>query len=136
MKKILFLLLLISTFVCTTFCESINSNSIISNKAEAAVYNQVQAFHILVPTESEAIVIREEIVKGKDNREVFNNFVEAAKKYSKCPSGASGGALGWFGRGDMVPAFEKAAFNAPKFEVTEPVKTSFGWHLILVVDKK
>ena len=60
----------------------------------------------------------------------------AAKKYSKCPSGSSGGILGWFGRGDMVYEFEKAAFELPNGQVSEPVKTKYGWHLIYVISKK
>ena len=53
-----------------------------------------------------------------------------------CPSGRNGGDLGYFGRGQMVPEFEKAAFNTPVGEVSNPVYTQFGWHLIKVLDKK
>lgn len=108
---------------------------VLSTSAEAAV-NKVQALHILVPTEAQAIEIRQEIVDGADQREVFQNFMNAAKKYSKCPSGKSGGILGWFGRGDMVRPFEDAAFNLPNGEVSQPVKTQFGYHLIYVISKK
>ena len=59
-----------------------------------------------------------------------------AKKYSKCPSGASGGDLGYFGKGEMVPSFEAAAFKLPVGSVSEPVQTQFGWHLIKVYDKE
>lgn len=104
--------------------------------AEAAEIREVQALHILVPTEDEAIKIRNEIVAGQTKNEVFYNFMSAAKKYSKCPSGASGGILGYFGRGDMVKPFEEAAFNLPNGQVSEPVKTQFGYHLIYVVSKK
>lgn len=107
----------------------------VSLSVEAAV-NRVQAMHILVPTEAQAIEIRKEIVSGQTQNDVFNNFRNAAKKYSKCPSGADGGMLGYFGRGDMVRPFEEAAFNLPNGEVSQPVKTQFGWHLIYVISKR
>jgi len=90
---------------------------------------QVSAAHILVKTEKEAKDLKEEIIKGK-------KFADVAIKHSTCPSGASGGDLGWFEKGQMVPAFETAAFNAKKGDLVGPVKTQFGWHLILVKDQK
>lgn len=93
--------------------------------------NQVRASHLLVKTEAEAKQIREDILSGKES------FETAAEKYSLCPSGArSGGDLGFFGRGMMVPEFETAAFSLPVGEVSEPVKTQFGWHLIVVTATK
>lgn len=136
MKKIVLLLLLVSAFSCSAFVENQQVNNIFSTKAEAAAVNKVQAMHILVPTEQEAVQIRNEIMQAQTQQEIFNNFMNAAKKYSKCPSGASGGILGWFGRGDMVPEFEKAAFDLPNGEVSQPVKTAYGWHLIYVISKK
>ena len=91
--------------------------------------SQVRASHILVVTEEEAKQIKKEIAEGKD-------FSAAAMEYSKCPSKAKGGDLGYFGRGMMVPEFDKAAFDLPVGQVSDPVKTQFGWHLILVTDKK
>ncbi|WP_419786450.1 SurA N-terminal domain-containing protein [Pseudodesulfovibrio sp.] len=64
------------------------------------------------------------------------NFAELAKKYSEGPSAPTGGELGWFGKGDMVPSFEKAAFETPKGQVTKPLETQFGWHIIYVEDRK
>ena len=64
------------------------------------------------------------------------NFEYYAKAYSICPSGQNGGDLGYFGRGQMVKEFEKAAFALPVGEVSEPVYTQFGWHLIKVLDKQ
>ena len=136
MKKIVLLLLLVSAFSCSAFFDNQQVNNIFSIKAEAATVNKVQAMHILVPTEQEAIQIRNEIMQGQTQQEIFNNFMNAAKKYSKCPSGSSGGILGWFGRGDMVPEFEKAAFELTPGEVSQPVKTAYGWHLIYVISRK
>ncbi|MCL2032654.1 MAG: peptidylprolyl isomerase [Methanomassiliicoccaceae archaeon] len=90
---------------------------------------EVYAAHILVKTEKEAKDLKEEISKGK-------NFADAAKKHSSCPSGKKGGDLGWFGKGQMVAPFENAAFNAKKGDLVGPVKTDFGWHLILVKDQR
>ena len=90
---------------------------------------QVNAAHILVKTEKEANTLKEEILKGK-------KFADVAKKHSNCPSGKSGGDLGWFSRGQMVAPFEDAASNAKKGDLVGPVKTNLGWHLILVKDQK
>jgi peptidyl-prolyl cis-trans isomerase C len=92
-------------------------------------FTQVRASHILVSTKEEAEKIRAEILAGK-------NFAEAAQEYSMCPSGEEGGDLGYFSRGQMVPEFDKAAFSLPVGELSQPVKTKFGWHLIVVTDRK
>ncbi len=86
---------------------------------------QINASHILVETEEEALRIAEEIAGGK-------TFEEAAKAYSSCPSKDAGGNLGEFGRGQMVPEFEEAAFALEVGTVSAPVKTQFGYHLIRV----
>ena len=135
MKKLISLSLLVFAFFCSGLINT-DVNNMTSNKAQAYTVNRVQALHILVPTEQQAIEIRNEILQGQSQQEIFNNFMNAAKKYSKCPSGSSGGILGWFGRGDMVPEFEKAAFDLQPGQVSEPVKTQFGWHLIYVISKK
>ncbi len=103
---------------------------------DAKEFSQVQAMHILVPTEAKALQIREDIVAGETQNDVFNNFRKAARMYSTCPSGRDGGLLGYFRRGDMVKPFEDAAFNLPSGEVSQPVKTQFGYHLIYVISKK
>lgn len=90
---------------------------------------EVKASHILVGTEKEAKELKAKIDKGE-------SFEELAKKYSQCPSGASGGDLGWFSKGMMVKEFETSAFSTPEKTVTEPVKTQFGWHLIKVYGRK
>lgn len=90
---------------------------------------QVSARHILVETEEQAEQIAEELTQGL-------GFAEAAGKYSTCPSKEKGGDLGWFGKGQMVPEFEKAALEGEIGKVLGPVQTQFGYHLILVEDKK
>ncbi len=93
-------------------------------------YSQVRAEHILVKTEAEANDIKTQIEEGKIS------FEDAAKEYSKCPSKANGGDLGYFGRGMMVKEFETASFEGEVGKVSNPVQTQFGWHLIKVLDKK
>ncbi len=90
---------------------------------------EVRASHLLVDTKDQAENIKQEINAGKD-------FGQAASEVSKCPSGSRGGDLGYFGRGMMVPEFEQAAFSMPVGQVSEPIKTQFGWHLIKVTDKR
>ena len=89
----------------------------------------VSAGHILVDTYDEAEALKKRIDEGE-------SFEKLAQMYSKCPSAQRGGALGSFGRGQMVKPFENAAFNLKVGQVSEPVKTEFGWHLIKVYDRK
>jgi len=91
---------------------------------------QIHARHILVKTEKEALAARKRVVEGKEP------FEAVAKAVSTDPSAAEGGDLGVFGQGRMVPAFEKAAFALKEGEVSEPVQTQFGWHVIKVEEKK
>jgi peptidyl-prolyl cis-trans isomerase C len=90
---------------------------------------QVRASHLLVDTEEEALKLREEILAGKP-------FADVAAAVSKCPSGAQGGDLGYFSRGMMVPEFDEASFTLEVGELSQPVQTQFGWHLLIVTDKK
>lgn len=84
------------------------------------------ASHILVSTEDKALDLKQQIADGAD-------FAELAKQHSSCPSGQSGGSLGQFQQGQMVPEFDAVIFsNLPLGEVSEPVKTQFGYHLIEV----
>ena len=79
----------------------------------------------MVKTEYEAKKLREDINAGKIS------FEDAARQISLCPSGHEGGDLGFFKRGVMVKPFEDAAFAMKEIgEVSEPVETQFGWHLI------
>lgn len=90
---------------------------------------EVRASHLLVKTEDEAKQLREEILGGKE-------FADVAAEVSLCPSGANGGDLGFFGKGMMVKEFEDAAFSMKVGELSEPIKTQFGWHLLKLTDKK
>jgi len=87
------------------------------------------ASHILVDSEEKAEDIIAEIEKGL-------SFEEAAGKYSSCPSKDVGGALGEFTRGQMVPEFEEAAFEMEEKEISKPVKTQFGYHIIKLIEKR
>ncbi len=91
--------------------------------------SQVHGYHILVKTEQEAKQILEELKKGA-------NFERLAQLRSLCPSGKRGGDLGFFGRGQMVRPFEQAAFSLKKGEISQPVKTEFGWHTIKVTEAR
>ncbi|WP_404988372.1 peptidylprolyl isomerase [Clostridium culturomicium] len=93
-------------------------------KGEASV----RAKHILVDSEEKAKEVKASIDGGV-------SFEEAAQKNSSCPSSSQGGDLGFFTRGRMVPEFEEAAFELAIGEVSEPVKTQFGYHLIKVEEK-
>lgn len=85
--------------------------------------SKVSAKHILVEQKFEA----EDIIK-KLNEGV--SFEQLAEKFSRCPSKFKGGDLGEFGKGQMVPSFEQAAFELNVGDVSEPVQTQFGYHLI------
>ena len=92
--------------------------------ADTASREQVTAAHILVETEEEANTIIKQLNNGAD-------FAELAKEKSTGPSGPKGGELGSFSRGQMVPAFEAAAFGMPEGSYSAtPVQTQFGWHVI------
>ena len=90
---------------------------------------EVHARHILVETEDEAKAIEAELKKGAD-------FAELAKKKSKDPGAADGGDLGFFTKDQMVPEFADVAFKMYPGQLSNPVKTQFGWHIIKVEDKR
>ena len=96
----------------------------------------VHARHILVKTEDEAKKIINEL-KGLKGDALKAKFIELAKKYSTGPSGKNGGDLGYFAKGQMVPAFNDKVFSMKKGTITtKPVKTQFGYHIIYLEDKK
>lgn len=94
------------------------------------LYNRqemAKASHILVDTEEKANEILEDLTDGL-------SFEEAANKYSSCPSKQNGGALGQFGKGQMVKEFEDAVFSMNLGEISAPVKTQFGYHIIKLTE--
>lgn len=109
MKKLLSVL-----FLLAVSCMSVSA------KDDMACAN-----HILVMTEAEAIKLKSQINN-------FEDFKHYARMYSQCPSGQHGGDLGCFGKGQMVKPFEDAVFNGKVGEVSNPVRTQFGYHLIWV----
>lgn len=110
--------------VTTDEIKSFYENNTEMFKAEETV----SAKHILVDNKETADEIKEKINNGM-------SFEDAAKEFSSCPSSAQGGNLGSFGRGRMVPEFEAAAFQLTVGEISEPVQTQFGYHIIKVEDK-
>ncbi len=89
---------------------------------------RASARHILVETEEKCLALKQEIENGKA-------FTDVAKEHSSCPSGSSGGELGEFGQGQMVPEFDKVVFNDALNTVHGPVKTQFGYHLLEVTSR-
>ena len=86
------------------------------------------ARHILVDTEEQCQALKDEIAGGA-------GFADLAKQHSSCPSGKSGGDLGEFGPGMMVPEFDKVVFSADVNSVEGPVQTQFGFHLLEVTSR-
>lgn len=98
-----------------------------ANKEKFVTDEMVSASHILVDSQEKAYEILEDITDGM-------SFEDAASKFSSCPSKEAGGALGQFGKGQMVPEFEDAVFAMQPGEISEPVKTQFGYHLIKMTE--
>lgn len=115
----------------------------ITTRAKAPKAEQVRASHILIKTDEKktADVAKKEIdalyaqLKDLKDDALKTKFAEIAKEKSDCPSKEKGGDLGAFGHGQMVPEFDKAVFALPVGKLSEPVKTQFGWHLILATEK-
>lgn len=99
------------------------------NKEKFKAGEQIHASHILVKTEKEAKDVQAQLKAG-------GNFEELAKKFSADSSAAKGGDLGWFGKGSMVPAFEKAALALKEGQVSDIVKSDFGFHIIKLTGKR
>jgi len=97
--------------------------------AKIAPEPEVRARHILVKSEQEAKDLVKQLKAGAD-------FTELAKKSSDGPSAQTGGDLGYFSRGQMVKPFEEAAFALKPGEISAPVQTEFGWHVIKVEDRR
>ena len=116
-KKIITIIIIILIFYCIS-CTTINNSSNINNTSKN------NNFH-----NNTNIEIINDLNDGK-------SFEELAKSKSSCPSGKKGGNLGWFSHGQMVREFQNAAFKLKKGEVSQPVKTQFGWHVIKCKDSK
>ena len=89
---------------------------------------KASASHILVATEAACLALKNQIEAGAD-------FAVVARDNSSCPSGKQGGALGEFGPGQMVREFDEVVFSGEVGKVLGPVKTQFGYHLILVTSR-
>jgi peptidyl-prolyl cis-trans isomerase C len=90
---------------------------------------EYNASHILLETEADAVAVIEALAEGAD-------FAELAQERSTGPSGPNGGQLGWFTAGMMVPTFEEAVFALEVGEVSAPVETQFGWHVVVLNDMR
>ncbi len=125
--------LLAGTALDAAFAEAVSDEALqAAYDARVAGFESSKEFdasHILLASEEEAIAVKEMIDGGAD-------FAETAKEKSTGPSGPNGGALGWFGAGMMVPEFEAAVMNMAKGDVSDPVQTQFGWHLIALNDTR
>lgn len=84
---------------------------------------KVRASHILVDKQSQALDIKKKLDSGAD-------FRKLAEQFSSCPSKKKGGDLGFFGRGQMVKEFETAVYSMKVGDVSDPIKTKFGYHII------
>lgn len=109
---------------------------------------QAEASHILISgddADSKLEDIKQNIYKtalkgksadmGVEPEALMSSFAQQARKFSTCPSGQKGGSLGCFGKGQMVPEFDKVVFNDQVGVVHGPIQTQFGSHLILITDR-
>lgn len=107
-----------------------------ANPEEFSEKSKVRASHILLKTQAEAETVTKDL-KGLKDGALNAKFAELAKSKSTGPSGPKGGDLGFFGQGQMVPEFNDVVFKMNKGDLTKtPVKTQFGYHVILVTDKQ
>lgn len=115
------------------------SDEVVTEEAIQAAYDakyanqeaqfEYNASHILLDTEEEALAARERVVSGEE-------FPDVARDVSTGPSGPNGGTLGWFGEGQMVPAFEATVMALEVGEISAPVQTQFGWHVVILDDRR
>jgi foldase protein PrsA len=99
-----------------------------------AQFEQTEASHILVPEKAEAQDLARRL-QAAPGDEVQSLFEELARRFSTDPSADQGGELGTFAPGEFVPPFERAAADLDLGEVSDAVRTEFGWHVILVTDR-
>jgi len=139
--------IIISNFIQQNFAAKVS----VSDEESRKFYDQnidkfqqsesVRASHILIGVDAKAT--SDDRKKAQEKARTVQralaggaDFAEQAKKFSTCPSSQQGGDLGYFGKGQMVPAFEQAAFNLKPGETSDIVETQFGYHIIRVIDKK
>lgn len=122
------------TLMAGAAVEAILADAVTEEDIQAAYEEQVlsvepgieyNAAHILVETEEEALELISKLNNGAD-------FAELAREFSTGPSGPSGGALGWFSTGMMVAPFEEAVVALEPGQISSPVQTQFGWHVIIL----
>lgn len=113
-------------------------NLFMDRKPNLDVPAQIKASHILLRSEPSTDLKKLEAKAKKIRSELTkSNFAAKANKYTEDPSGkGKGGDLGYFGKGRMVPEFEKKAFSMKKGEISEPIKSNFGYHIIYMTGKK
>lgn len=99
------------------------------NKDKFKTGDQVKASHILLKAEKEAKDVLAQVKAG-------GNFEELAKKFSTDGAASKGGDLGWFSKGSMIPEFEKVAFTMKEGQISDVVKTKFGYHIIKLTGKR
>lgn len=119
----------------------VTENEVKTRAAQSRALNQadfrVRARHILflVKDEAEADEAQKRAEAAKARIEAGEDFATVAQEVSEGPSAKNGGSLGVFGRGEMVPEFERAAFTAEPNQLVGPIRTAFGWHLIWVEER-
>jgi peptidyl-prolyl cis-trans isomerase C len=112
-----------------------------TNREEFVQHEKVSASHILIKISPEAS--DQEKSEAKDKMQAIlkeakggADFAELAKKHSQCPSASRGGELGFFERGDMVEPFGETAFGMQTGQISDIVETQYGYHIILLLDRK
>ncbi len=100
----------------------------------AATSNYTAAVKMATESEGKIKTLKKQL-DGLSGAALTNKFAQLAKEHSACPSKEKGGDLGTFTRGQMVPEFDKVAFSSEPLKVSDPVKTQFGWHLVMVTKK-
>ncbi len=124
----------VKDFLAQPESEKILESAYNENLATYQKPEEVKARHILIAGPDAESLEKAKAIRARVNAK---NFKEIAEKETQDPTGKSnGGDLGWFSSGRMVPEFETAAFGMKKGEISEPIKTQFGYHIILVEDKK
>jgi peptidyl-prolyl cis-trans isomerase C len=120
----------LNTSIASQITDELIEERYASVSAEQAGGEEMRARHILLETEADATKVIDDLKAGAD-------FAKLAEERSTGPSAVEGGDLGWFGKGQMVPEFETATLALAPGKFTEtPVQTQFGWHVILLEDKR